>query len=404
MKEQKEQKDQEVTSYGLLTQSITEYEAALKEAIMNGDERTIPIYKEKLRLLIEQKAALDELAKSTSLFEDAQLPFGQQDWNNASGKSDGTSFFEEADMPFGQQDVSNGSGDKNKDKDKAKWEQKAQNVIGYAETVSSVLSSIDQVMSSQENAELDRDKQINEQKKENLKRQLDAGKLSRSQYNALILKADEDLSKKQRKIAHDQAVRQKELSLTNAIIGAAQMAISGFSSTPFLPVGLLMGALALLLGGLQVGIIAGTQVPAAAKGRYNVIGQQDGKSYKDVPYVPNFDGIAGGPLLTNETGKEIVINPAHTRNLVMNYPEVIDAINYTRVPQRAGGQYPASGSGSPGGASYVLMDPKYIKSLDRFNDNTEKMMKEGLQARMSYDEFYNIDDKVNRIKSDASRG
>jgi hypothetical protein len=105
-------------------------------------------------------------------------------------------------------------------------------------------------------------------------------------------------------------------------------------------------------------------------------------------------------MLVNETGNEIVIDPKTTRNLLVNYPDVVRAINFARVPQMASGYYGATAGASPSGPVVVMMDPKYLSGLDRLNNNLE----EGIQARMSYDEFTNVDDKINRIKSDASRG
>jgi hypothetical protein len=362
-----------------------------------GDERTIPIYREKLRLLIAQKDAIEELSKVTRFFQDAEMPFGQQDLSNASKGQDTGGFFGDANIPFGQEDMSNASGKEDPDN----WAQKALNVLSYAETVTSILSALDQASTDRENASLDRDTQINEKKKADLKRQLDAKRITQAQYNAQVEKLDLDLAKKQRKIQHDQAVRNKEIQLTNAIIGAAQMAISGFMTTPFMPLGLLMGAAALLLGGLQVGAIASAEVPAAASGRYNVIGQGDGRTYNDVPYSESFTGIPGRPMLVNETGNEIVIDPKTTRNLLVNYPDVIRAINFARVPQMASGAYGAVSTlaSSSSGQVVVVMDPKYMAGLDRLNDNIEN----GLQANLSYDEFIRVEDKINRIKKDASR-
>lgn len=85
----------------------------------------------------------------------------------------------------------------------------------------------------------------------------------------------------------------------------------------------------------------------AARGRYNVIGQDDGRLYQNVNHSGTVrrTGIAnqGRPTLINEQGSEMILTGPHTRNLMMNYPALLNAIMATRVPQRAAGNYdPAS--------------------------------------------------------------
>lgn len=126
--------------------------------------------------------------------------------------------------------------------------------------------------------------------------------------------------------------------------------------------GLIMGALATAKSALK-GMIGGkggsssntsgsdapktaqVQVKQWASGRYDVIGQDDGKSYNDVPYIgPAPTGIVRRTSLISENGAELIINAEDLSRLQkhIDYPVVVQAIQDSRsgrVPQRAEGNY-----------------------------------------------------------------
>lgn len=90
---------------------------------------------------------------------------------------------------------------------------------------------------------------------------------------------------------------------------------------------------------------AQVQVKQWATGRYDVIGQDDGKSYNDVPYIgPAPTGIVRRTSLVSENGAELIINAEDLSRLQkhIDYPVVVQAIQDSRsgrVPQRAEGNY-----------------------------------------------------------------
>lgn len=89
-----------------------------------------------------------------------------------------------------------------------------------------------------------------------------------------------------------------------------------------------------------------------ASGNYDVIGEEDGKTYRDVPYIgPAPTGIVRQTALISERGDELIINAEDLARLQkhVNYPLVIDAIQDARsgrVPQRAAGNYTPVETGS----------------------------------------------------------
>ena len=188
-------------------------------------------------------------------------------------------------------------------------------------------SAFDSALSAYEQAQLQMDEANNNAKKDNLKKRLDSGLISQQEYDAGISKMDKEMAAKKRKIAHDEAVRQKAISLVQAIINTAQGIVAALT-VPY--VGIALAVVAGIMGAAQIALIASTPIPAAAKGRYNVIGQDDKKSYRDVPYEESYTGIPGRPLLINETGDEVVIDPETTKRLQREAPYVIETIKKAR--------------------------------------------------------------------------
>lgn len=90
---------------------------------------------------------------------------------------------------------------------------------------------------------------------------------------------------------------------------------------------------------------AQVQVKQWASGRYDVIGEDDGRTYRDVPYIGDSPtGIVRRTSLISESGAELIINAEDLSRLQhhINYPIVVQAIQDARsgrVPQRAEGNY-----------------------------------------------------------------
>jgi TP901 family phage tail tape measure protein len=123
-------------------------------------------------------------------------------------------------------------------------------------------------------------------------------------------------------------------------------------------------------------------VNQAAAGKYDVIGQDDGKTYRDVPYAGvATSGIVTVPTLVGEQGTELIVSAPDFSKLQrhINYPLVVQAIKDAQagtVPQRAQGKYDViqqtpSSSGGNGqaaqGFDYDRID-KLVDALDKFTN------------------------------------
>ena len=278
------------------------------------------------------------------------------------------------------------------------WKKKFDKIKEYAQFAINQLSGLASAWSDYQNGLLQRDEVNTTKQKDTLKKQLDAKLISQKQYDEGVSKLDAEADKKKRKIAHDQAIVQKATSVANAIINTA-VAITSVLSIPIL--GEALAIVVGLLGAAQIALILATPIPQAATGRYNVIGNQDGKAYNNVPYQNSFNGIPGRPMLVNETGNEIVIDPYTTRNLQMNYPDIIEGINQARVPQRAGGSYPyATSQRTVGGiSSQSVFDSEALQVIKDFTSQ----LKKPLDATIVYDNMKYSMNTVAQLEKSVTR-
>jgi len=265
----------------------------------------------------------------------------------------------------------------------------ANQAIAAFSTIVSSLSGVNQAMTDYENANLKKDQDVNDRKKTNLKKQLDSKLISQKQYDAGVQKLDEEMDAKKKQLAHEQAKRNKALAIAQAIINVAQAITSALTAGPIL--GIILAALVGVLGAIQIAYIASTPIPDAAKGRYktldgssrrskvsqaaigkyDVIAETTGKLYNEVPFIKNpSTGEYANPTLFAETGNEIIIDPYTTRNLILNYPEIIQGINNARVPQHSQGQYQsistANAANSLSQKDSPIFTDEAIQAINRF--------------------------------------
>ena len=276
----------------------------------------------------------------------------------------------------------------------------ADDAISLAKGAVDGLSSIFSIQTDAENQQLKQDEEANNKKKTNLKAQLDAKLISKSQYDSQVDKMDKELDKKKKKLEHDQAVRNKEVALFNALISVATAVATALSAGP--GVGIVLSIITAALGAIQIGYILSQKVPEAARGRYSVIGQDDNKLYRDVPFVDSPQtGLYATPTLISETGQEIVIDPKTTRNLMVNYPHVIDAINFARVPQRAAGNYPQNYSSLvPSQQSQPIYEQGLLAALSEFNAHA----REGIRTFVVYDDIRDASKIMTDIEKNTKIG
>lgn len=143
-------------------------------------------------------------------------------------------------------------------------------------------------------------------------------------------------------------------------------------------------------------------VTQQADGKYDVIGASDGRFYSAVPYIgPAITGIVPRPTLVGEYGPELVVSAPDMLRLQrhVNYPLVVRAIQESRVPQHASGNYApvdtASSLPSSSSIDYTILND--MRSLLQWlKDN-------GIRASVNYHEFEKARHDIDLLKTRSSR-
>ena len=132
-----------------------------------------------------------------------------------------------------------------------------------------------------------------------------------------------------------------------------------------------------------------------ASGRYDVIGEEDGRTYRDVPYIGESPtGIVRRPALISENGAELIVNADDLSRLRrhVNYPLVVQAINDSRrpspgaapLPQHAAGNYTPISGVSPSSGGHT---PSGDAILVRLADTLESLQRDGIPASVALTEL-----------------
>lgn len=102
-------------------------------------------------------------------------------------------------------------------------------------------------------------------------------------------------------------------------------------------------------------LIPNSQLPVtkqAAEGRWDVVGADDRRTYRNVPYRGIArTGIVSRPTLMGEKGDELIIDNPTLRNIRMNAPGLLSEVMRLRVRQRASGKWSTDSASNDGGLS-----------------------------------------------------
>ena len=137
-----------------------------------------------------------------------------------------------------------------------------------------------------------------------------------------------------------------------------------------------------------------------AYGKYDVLGADDGRLYRGVPYAgaPQ-TGVVSTPTLYGEYGSELVVSAPDFARLQrhINYPLVVQAIQQSRgIPQRADGNY----ENIP---SSILTPQIDLSALRELSELIKDLKKNPIRAEVNYHEFEKSKYTIDNVKSKASR-
>jgi len=277
-------------------------------------------------------------------------------------------------------------------------------MLALAGAMSNAFSMINEIRANSEERSLIEFEEHIDSRKEMLDNLLKYNRISQERYNKRVSALDEELDAKKRKIAHDQAVRNKEIAIFQAFINTA-MGVTSALATPPPWLGIALAILIGGMGGLQIAAIASEPIPQAYSGKYDVIGQQDGKHYSSSVIDSPSTGLINSPAILVGEKPELIVDPATTKNLMVNYPHVIQAIQNARVPQFASGDYSNIGGTDARDSQKqitAILAAQTI-TMDRLNRNLEN----GIQAKLLADDEYirthkDVDSRYSKLSSKAN--
>lgn len=259
------------------------------------------------------------------------------------------------------------------------WKSQVDNILGYAQILQEGLSSVSQILANKENRDLQRDKEINDQKARLLKKQLDSKLLSQEQYQKKIDALSADQDKKQKEVAKKQAEREKALALFQAVISTASAVVAALGAKPWTPANFVYAGIVAALGALQIAAIATAPLPAAGEGRWF----KEGPKHKDP-----------------EGGIPVMIERDEA---VMKADAMTDRNTYTVTGTPA--QITSKLNSIHGGVSWATgatLKPKFMERPMQFNPNLPLIMamgglarKEAFNSNFSDQAFGEMADQIN---------
>lgn len=189
-------------------------------------------------------------------------------------------------------------------------QQKIDNFSKYAQQVVQLGNSITELFKANEDAQLQKAEATNEAEKKSLKQKLDSGLISQKRYDREIARMDAELDAKKAKIAYNQAMREKALSVAQIAINTATAIAKIWAEVPkadFAAATIALTAMAAAMGVAQTAAVLATPIPKARKG-----GIVAGATHEQ-----------GGVLINTEDKERIIsAKPAQA------FPELLNLISY----------------------------------------------------------------------------
>lgn len=191
------------------------------------------------------------------------------------------------------------------------WKDQIGKILGYAQILNDGLNSVSQILANKENRDLQRDKAINEQKAQNLKKQLDNKLLSQSQYQKKVDELDAKQEKKQKIVAKKQAEREKSLAIFQALISTASAVVAALGAKPWTPANFVYAAIVGALGAVQIAAIASTPLPEAGDGNWFKIGPKHKDEEGGIPVMIERDeAVIKADAMTDRSTYTVTGTPA----------------------------------------------------------------------------------------------
>lgn len=250
------------------------------------------------------------------------------------------------------------------------------------ESARSISNAVFDIIAQNDQAALDHKLSLLDQQKE---KELANKDLTEKQKNDI----EDKYRKKAAALKREAFIKQRNADIIQNIMNTALAVTAALTSVPPNPA---MAVLAGITGAAQTAVIATQPIPEFAQGRYNVKGMS-GNRYNADYTGPTVTGLYSRPAIVAETGSEIIIDPYTTRNLQLNFPDVIRAINDARRPFSGS----SSVSTTSGNQQVSLRDSAFIAAVGEFTRAVDQL-KTGVPAKVFYNDLEEMTEKASSIK------
>lgn len=201
--------------------------------------------------------------------------------------------------------------------------------------VTDIFNNFNNLINANQNAQLEADRAVNDSRKANYQKQLDAKLISQKEYDTKISKLDAEQQKREQKVKRDQFKRDQIASIAQATINGAE-AITKANAVYPPPFNIPIIALLATITAAQIALIASQKAPQFAKG-----GRLDGPTHSQ----------GGMPILNPTTGRKVAEveggEVVLSRNTVRNNAALVDQLLYSSMYKNGAPVVPKWRNSSP---------------------------------------------------------
>ena len=265
-------------------------------------------------------------------------------------------------------------------------QRKVASIEQWAGAAMDMASGVNDLMNTLGDREVQKAEEKNDREKKALDKRLKAGVISQKDYDKQVAALDADLDAKKKKIAVEQAKREKALKAMQVAVDTA-VAIMQLWVNPGFPAAIPMAAVVGALGAVQLATVLATPIPVARRG-----GRIEGATHEQ------------GGVLVNTENEERIISSAPAKA----FPELLNLISYIG---KHGGGVPETGyaarmaaaarpDATRGGTSEIDYDLLADKVGARVGERVGEEIR-GLRVYLSLTELKEAEREYARIEESA---
>jgi TP901 family phage tail tape measure protein len=177
-------------------------------------------------------------------------------------------------------------------------------IVKQATTINGLLNAI-------ENRQLAKETAIHDKKKKDLDKQLKGKLISQEQYNLKTSQLDDELDKKKKKLAYDQAKRQKAIDIASGLASTALAVIGFLTAKPVGPWNIPQAVIAGAMGLAQVATIAAQPLPELGDGGWIKTGDKHNAPSRGIKtLIERDEAVVNAATMTDKNSYTVTGTPA----------------------------------------------------------------------------------------------